>query len=94
MTEREELTLIEWAILESKLAYYEPEAIHPSWKSDITTSDFTYDALESRAKVLAASLGIEFVSHVGVPSTASMRMVRQKLSHRKDKDQFSCLSRL
>ena len=83
-----------WSLLEAKLGYYHPEVIHESWKKEVMISDATYDKLEQSAKDMAAELGETFIPVVGFPDTASAKIVRSKLSHKKRASDASCISKV
>jgi hypothetical protein len=54
--EYEHLTLT-WKLIEWKVAYYKPEAIHSSRLGDFEVSDEVYDAAELRYLTLCRKLG-------------------------------------
>jgi hypothetical protein len=52
-----ELAELSWWLIERKVAYYRPEAIHSSRIGDYTVSDEDYDAAEVRYLELCRKLG-------------------------------------
>jgi hypothetical protein len=46
-----------WRLIELKVAYYKPEAVHESWLEKVTVSDDDYDAMEQRYLTLCRELG-------------------------------------
>jgi hypothetical protein len=57
-----------WWLIERKVAYYKPEAIHSSRHGDYVVSDEDYDAAEVRYLTLCRELGHEnTIVHKGWP---------------------------
>lgn len=64
----EEFIALSWKIIEWKVAYYMPEAVHPSRRKDYEVSNETYDEAEVRYLSLCRSLGKHnSVVHKGWP---------------------------
>jgi hypothetical protein len=54
---RDEITPLTWRIIEWKVAYYRPEAVHESRRADLVITDEAYDAAELRYLTLCRLLG-------------------------------------
>lgn len=54
--EAEEFAALSWRLIEWKVAYYTPEAVHPSRRGDFEVSDEVYDAAEVRYLTLCRAL--------------------------------------
>lgn len=68
-----ELAALSWKLIEWKLAYYKPEAIHPTRKKALTIDDDTYDAHERRYLWLVRQLGLpNTLVHKGYPEFPPM----------------------
>jgi hypothetical protein len=57
MNDTEVFTLLGWALLEWKMAYYRPHLVHRSWGTEFGMSDTLYEAAEDIYKELARKLG-------------------------------------
>lgn len=55
--EEEEFVKLGWKLIEWKVAYYEPQSVHPSRREGLTIDDGTYDAYEQRYLTLCRQLG-------------------------------------
>jgi hypothetical protein len=57
-----------WWLIERKVAYYRPEAVHASWKPILECSDDDYDAAEQRYLTLCRELERDnTIVHKGYP---------------------------
>jgi hypothetical protein len=57
-----------WWLIERKVAYYRPEAVHASWKPLLECSDDDYDAAEQRYLTLCRELERDnTIVHKGYP---------------------------
>lgn len=56
LSEDDEHTRLGWRLIEWKVAYYKPEAVHSSRRKDYEVSDDTYDAAEVRYLTLCRKL--------------------------------------
>jgi hypothetical protein len=56
--ETKEHAALSWKLIEWKVAYYKPEAVHPSRRKDYVIDDETYDAHERRYMTLCRKLGL------------------------------------
>lgn len=56
-TSEQEFVALSWRLIEWKVAYYKPEAVHSSRYGDYTVSDDAYDAAEVRYLTLCRELG-------------------------------------
>lgn len=62
-----------WWLLERKIAYYRPEAVHESRWDDVITPDDIYDVQEIRYLTLARALGrTNTLVHKGYPGFEDM----------------------
>jgi hypothetical protein len=59
LSNKQQIILLGWQILEYKLAYYRPELVEESLLKHIKVTDETYDAAENRYEYLCATEGIE-----------------------------------
>lgn len=73
--DREEHVQLSWWLIERKVAYYKPEAVHSSRAVDYEATDAEYDAAELRYLTLCRHLGhTNTIVHKGYPGFEGMTL--------------------